>query len=81
MVGNLCGPITETVPPVYSSKRAIRQTYARAINAAGTILCEILSDANGPQHRVRENKEVSHKLMTWRSKLGMVGLPATSLAA
>jgi hypothetical protein len=57
---------------VFSSKRAIRQTYSRTIDAAGVVLCEILSDSNGTQMRLKENKDISQQLMAWRSKLGMV---------
>lgn len=61
------------VPPAYSSKRAIRQSYATTISAAGTILCDIITHANSHHHHLDESLEMRQKLLTWRSKLNKVG--------
>jgi hypothetical protein len=62
------------VPPASSTRRAVRQTYARTINAAGVVLCDILSDANSHHFRLRENMELSQALLSWRTKLGTVSV-------
>lgn len=61
------------MPPAYSSKRAIRQSYAVTIAAGGTILCDIITHANSHHHHLDEDLEIRHKLLTWRSKLNKVG--------
>ncbi|WWC68937.1 uncharacterized protein I206_102873 [Kwoniella pini CBS 10737] len=61
------------IPPVYSAKRAIRNSYAQTINAAGSIFCDVLSHANDHHYRLHENDELRQKLITWRSKLNKLG--------
>lgn len=60
------------MPPVYSGKLAIRQSYAQTISVAGTVFCEILSRANSNQYHLDENIEARQKLLSWRSKLNKV---------
>nr|ODN87215.1 hypothetical protein L203_03487 [Cryptococcus depauperatus CBS 7841] len=61
------------IPPVFSAKRAVRRSYAQAIGVAGNILCDVLSDANDPHDRLRENDAVRKHLVAWRSKLNRLG--------
>nr|ODN98654.1 hypothetical protein L204_02618 [Cryptococcus depauperatus CBS 7855] len=61
------------IPPVFSAKRAVRRSYAQAIGVAGSILCDVLSDANDPHDRLRENDAVRKHLVAWRSKLNRLG--------
>jgi len=72
VIGITAAWIFAYLPPVYSTKRAIRQTYSRTITAAGVILCDILSDANSHHHRIKDNDETKQKIITWRSKLNLM---------
>ncbi|WVO17917.1 hypothetical protein L204_105615 [Cryptococcus depauperatus] len=60
-------------PPGSLRIRAVRRSYAQAIGVAGSILCDVLSDANDPHDRLRENDAVRKHLVAWRSKLNRLG--------
>ncbi|EIW69174.1 hypothetical protein TREMEDRAFT_39416 [Tremella mesenterica DSM 1558] len=73
VVGVTAAWIFAYIPPAFSSKRAIRYTYARSISAAGSIFCDVLSEANGLQGTRVENKELQAKILVWRTKLSKLG--------
>ncbi|WWC59927.1 uncharacterized protein I303_102489 [Kwoniella dejecticola CBS 10117] len=73
LIGITAAWIFSYIPPVYSAKRAIRNSYAQTINAAGSIFCDVLSHANDHHYRLHENDELRQKLITWRSKLNKLG--------
>ncbi|WVQ83523.1 hypothetical protein IAT38_005664 [Cryptococcus sp. DSM 104549] len=61
------------IPPVFSAKLAIRQSYAQTISAAGTIFCDVLSHANDHHYTLKEDDDIRQKLISWRSKLNKLG--------
>ncbi|WWC87577.1 uncharacterized protein L201_002467 [Kwoniella dendrophila CBS 6074] len=73
LIGITAAWVFSYIPPVYSAKRAIRQSYAQTINAAGSILCDVLSHANDHHYRLHEDDGIRQNLITWRSKLNKLG--------
>ncbi|KLT41025.1 hypothetical protein CC85DRAFT_297212 [Cutaneotrichosporon oleaginosum] len=76
VIGITAAWIFSLVPPVYSAKRAIRYSYARAIANVGYILCQELSAANDPHsHANMEfNQHVRAELLSQRAKLTKLGM-------
>ncbi|OCF42538.1 hypothetical protein I317_03654 [Kwoniella heveanensis CBS 569] len=73
MIGITAAWLFSYIPPVFSAKRAIRNSYAQTIGAAGSILCDVLSHANDHHHQLREDDTIRQNLITWRSKLNKLG--------
>ncbi|WVR04089.1 hypothetical protein IAU60_001088 [Kwoniella sp. DSM 27419] len=73
LIGITAAWVFSYLPPVFSAKRAIRNSYAQTIGAAGSILCDVLSHANDHHYHLHENDEIRQKLITWRSKLNKLG--------
>lgn len=76
VIGITAAWIFSLVPPSYSAKRAIRNSYARSIASVGHILCEILSAANDP-HVVADmtfNQHIRGELLRARAKLTKLGV-------
>ncbi|WVQ94336.1 hypothetical protein IAU59_001415 [Kwoniella sp. CBS 9459] len=73
MIGITAAWLFSYIPPVFSAKRAIRNSYAQTIGAAGSIFCDVLSHANDHHYHLREDDTIRQNLITWRSKLNKLG--------
>ncbi|ORX36432.1 hypothetical protein BD324DRAFT_580777 [Kockovaella imperatae] len=73
LIGITSAYIFSYLPPAYSSKRAIRQSYAGVIVDTGSILCGVLSQANLRSPRMANDPSTRNEVLTLRAKLAKLG--------
>ena len=78
MIGITAAYIFSYLPPAFSSKRAIRQSYAMLIAHTGVILCEILSQANTHEEFMGDDATTRDSVLACRTRLAKLGARHTN---
>ncbi|KAL7419840.1 hypothetical protein Q5752_005756 [Cryptotrichosporon argae] len=76
VIGITAAWIFAFIPPRFSAKRAVRDSYSRTIASAGAILCAVLSNAHDPRVHVDTAHELDTRaqLLAARTKLAKLGV-------